>query len=75
MLMIIEKQDKQTVSEKEMLLLYDKDLIITKRLDDLRYGGYLKKIDEEYQITPKGAFISKIYKIATSLLNLPLQEK
>ena len=74
MLMIIEQQKEQRVNKEQMLLLYDKDIIITKRLEDLAYGGYLKKVDNNYKITPKGAFISKVYKVSITLLNLGSQK-
>ena len=68
MLMLVKKQPNQTITQNEMFAQYDVSGIITKRLDDLVYGGFLMQQDGSYKLTPKGKITLSIYQIALHCL-------
>ncbi len=75
MLMIMEKQPKQTISHDDMFVKYDVPGIIDKRLDDLKYGGYITSKNNKYTLTTKGKITLSIYKFTIDFLHLGTQEK
>lgn len=70
MLMIIDKQPEHTISSEQMFAKYDVPGILTKRFDDLVYGGYLVCQNNHYQLTAKGKNTLTIYRFAIDWLRL-----
>jgi len=75
MLMIADKQPNHQVTQEQMSSLYDVPGILSRRFDDLTYGGYFELQGNYYGITKKGKFILNIYKIAIEGLHLGTGEK
>ncbi|MDP3706022.1 MAG: hypothetical protein Q8R24_08955 [Legionellaceae bacterium] len=75
MLMLISKQPDQTITQETMFAQYDVSGIITKRLDDLAYGGFLIHQSDSYKLTSKGKMTLSIYQIALDCLRFDNGEK
>lgn len=75
MLMIMNKQPKQSITRDEMFLKYDVPGIIDKRFNDLEYGGYITNKNKEYTLTTKGKITLSIYAFTIDFLHLGTQEK
>ena len=70
MLRITHEREGASITAEEMLAAYDTNAIITGRLDDLVYGGYLQKNGDRYSLTPKGIFILSIYRVTIDFLHM-----
>ncbi len=75
MLMIMDKQPQHTITREEIFNKYDVPGIIDKRLEDLKYGGYIADKDNKYNLTTKGKITLSIYKFAIDFLHLGTSEK
>lgn len=70
MLMITNAQPSKTITQDKMMQIYDVPNIITKRFDDLVYGGYYQKFGDQYTLTSKGKIVLSIYDFAINTLHL-----
>lgn len=75
MLMLADKQPNHSITQEQMLTLYDSKGVITRRFDDLTYGSYFELKGNSYHITFKGKIILNVYKIAIEALHLGTGEK
>jgi len=70
-ILIIAETENSSFDKYDILNKYDTESIILRRIDDLTYGGYIEKTeDNKYKLTSKGVLILNIYKNAIYFLNL-----
>ena len=75
MLILIDESPEKQLSVEETLQKYEVENIIVSRFDDLEYGKYIKKNQNDtYSLTRKGKAVSWVYKTAFSILNFKRSE-
>lgn len=70
MLMLIENAPDRAMNPDEMRKAYDLDSVVTRRLNDMTYGGYLAADNGRYRLTSKGRRMQKLYRFVIDLLRL-----
>jgi len=70
MLMIADKQPSNSITQEKMSEIYDVPGILEKRFEDLTYGGYFQRNENNYQVTNKGKIVLKIYQFTIENLHL-----
>jgi len=70
MLRITDERPAQSITVPEMLSTYDTQDIIVRRFDDLVYGGYLKKENDIYTLTPKGKLVLGVYRFTIDYMHM-----
>lgn len=70
MLIIIDESPRKAMTDPEMQAAYDTPGIISRRLEDMTYGGYLQQSGKEFALTPKGVRTLKFYRFVIEFLRL-----
>jgi hypothetical protein len=70
MLMLIEESPQKQLTEQQMIDHYQPNQIISRRFNDMVYGGYMFKDGIYFKQTPKGRIAERVYRLTIQVLRL-----